>query len=171
MALGPDRAGQLEVYLRAETLADRLRTALGNSTTARQWQEMALASGAGLLAGEGAGFGGGEQGNGHLLGAALAIGGAFAAHRSNVIHQSIATRIGQMLASNDPAVLRRGVQVVARNEKLMGALRAAGDRVVPALAGATAPQVTNTATQNVHAMTGQAGQNTAANPNYGVAAQ
>jgi hypothetical protein len=171
MALGPDRANQLETYLRAETLADRLRTALGNSTTARQWHEMALASGAGLLAGEGAGFGGGEQGNGHMLGAALAIGGAFAAHRSQVLHQSIATRLGQMLASKDPAVLQRGVQVIARNEKLLGALRAAGDRIPAALTGAGTPQLTNAASPFVHNITGQVGQQNAANGNQSFAGQ
>jgi hypothetical protein len=46
LALGPDRARQLEALLRAERIVDRSRTALGNSTTARQLMEMGLAGGA-----------------------------------------------------------------------------------------------------------------------------
>jgi hypothetical protein len=145
MALGPDKAKELEVYLRAETLADRLRGALGNSTTARQLHEMGLAAtgGAGLLAGEGLEFFRGEGGSneGHALGMALAVGGAFAKHKSDVVQRSIARSVGEMLASKDAAVLDRGVKVVARNKALMNALRAAGDRFAIAGANAASPQI------------------------------
>jgi hypothetical protein len=143
MALGPERAKQLEVYLRAETLANRLRETLGNSTTARQLHELGMAgagAGAGLLAGEGIGLLRGE-GEGHMLGTALLIGAGFAAHKSQVIQKSVARRVGEMLASDDPEVLRRGVNVVVRNQNLMEALRAAGDRFAPAVSRAATPQV------------------------------
>jgi hypothetical protein len=75
MALGPARAMRLEAHLRTEMLADKLRGALGNSTTARQLHELGIAAsgaGGGLLAGELFGNWHGE-GEGHPLGAAMAI--------------------------------------------------------------------------------------------------
>jgi len=125
MALGKERADKLEVYLRAESLADRLRTALGNSTTARQLAEMGLATaGAGVI---GHGLSTDEVDKGHLIGAALLLGSAYGKHRAQVFEKSLATRIGTMLASDDPAIMRRGAEIVAKSERLMGALRTAGD--------------------------------------------
>jgi hypothetical protein len=40
-----------------------------------------------------------------------------------------ATQIGKMLASDDPAVLQRGIAAVAKSGKLMEALRASGDAI------------------------------------------
>lgn len=141
MALGPDRAKQLETYLRAESLADRLRKALGNSTTAQQLHQLGLAGVGigGALAGESI-LGGGEHGEGHALGAVLAIGGTFATHKSQAVQASVARRIGEMLASKDPAILNRGVKLVARSESLMNALRAGGDRLAPILERLTTQQ-------------------------------
>jgi len=45
MALGPQRAKELESFLHVEGIMDRARTALGNSTTARQLVEPGLAGG------------------------------------------------------------------------------------------------------------------------------
>jgi hypothetical protein len=120
MALGADRARQLEALLRAERVVDRARTGLGNSTTARQLAEMGLAGGAtagatGLL----------EQdfNPSHLLSAAL-MGGVL--HRgAQVVDQRVARRVGEMLASSDPTVLARGVQAAARNPGIFNALRQA----------------------------------------------
>ena len=118
VALGPQRAAQLEALLRAEAVVDRARTALGNSTTARQLMEMGLAGGAtagaeSLL----------EQNFNpqHLITAAL-MGGVL--HRgAQVVDQRVARRVGEMLASSDPTVLARGVQAAARNPALLNALR------------------------------------------------
>jgi hypothetical protein len=140
MALGSDRAGQLEAYVRAEGLADRLRTALGNSTTARQLAEMGLAgAGAGVL---GEGVMHGDWDSGHLISAGLLLGSAYGAHRVQVVQKSVARRVGEMLASNDPAVLRQGVNYVARSQNLMGALRNAGDVVGSMLSPGTAARAT-----------------------------
>jgi hypothetical protein len=144
MALGPDKAKELEVYLRAETLADRLRGALGNSTTARQLHEMGLAAtgGAGLLAGEGLEFFRGEGGSneGHALGMALAIGGAFAKHKSDVVQRSVARAVGEMLASQRPSGPRPGHQDRCAKQNPDDALRAAGDHFAIAGANAASPQ-------------------------------
>ena len=45
------------------------------------------------------------------------------------IDKSLATQIGKMLASDDPAVLQRGIAAVAKSGKLMQALRASGDAI------------------------------------------
>ena len=66
---------------------------------------------------------------GHYITAALALGAAYGHHRMGAIDKSIATQIGKMLASDDPAVLQRGIAAVAKSQKLMGALRAGGDAI------------------------------------------
>lgn len=137
MALGPDRAAKLEMYLRAETLSDRLRTALGNSTTARQLAEMGLAGAGTLAIGHGAMEG--EWDAKHALTAALLFGAAYGKHRYGALQTSAAQRIGEMLASNDPAILNRGVQIVAKSRTLSNALRTASDRIGAAVAGRIAP--------------------------------
>lgn len=138
MALGPDRANQLEVYLRAEGLADRLRTALGNSTTARQLAEMGLAGAGTLALGHGAMEG--EWDAKHALTAALLFGAAYGKHRTQVLDNNVARRVGEMLASDDPTVLRRGIQVVANNANLMRYLRTAGDNISAMISGKAAPR-------------------------------
>jgi hypothetical protein len=136
MALGPDRANQLETYLRSEALLDRLRTALGNSTTARQLHEMAMA-GVGAIGGEAIGhLHGGGLTEGSMIGMLMAAAAGYGAHRSTVVQRETASKIGEMLTSSDPAVLQRGVKMVANNKQWLTALRRAGD-LIPA-AGATA---------------------------------
>ena len=120
IALGAPRANQLEAYLRAERILDAARGAVqGNSTTARQLAEIGLAGGAG--------YGLGTQGDmthptpQGLLGAALAYG---ALRGKIAINQGLSQRVGQMLTSNDPAILRRGFEILGRNDSILKALRA-----------------------------------------------
>lgn len=127
MALGPQRANELEMYLRAEGLADRLRGALGNSTTTRQLIESGLIAGAG---GYGAyKVGQGDLTPGSIFGAVL-LGGAglYGKYRLPQTQQAIAKRVGEMLVSNDPQILSRGVKTVARTQWLRDAMRAAGEK-------------------------------------------
>jgi hypothetical protein len=138
IALGRDRANQLEAYLRAEALADRVRTAVtGNSTTARQLIEGGLmtAGGATTLGGYEAYQG--ELTPGKALGLALvAAAGGYKKVRVPALQEALAKRVGEMLASNDPQMLQRGAKIVARNDSLMNALRAAGEKfegVIPAI--------------------------------------
>ena len=118
IALGQQNANQLEAYIRAERILDVARGAVtGNSTTARQLAELGLAGGA---------YGIGTQGDlmhptpGGVLAAALTYG----ALRGNAaINQRLAQRVGEMLTSNDPAVLQQGFRVLGRNGAFLRALR------------------------------------------------
>lgn len=119
IALGPDRAQQLEAYVRAERILNMGRSAVqGNSTTARQLAELGLAGGA---------YGIGTQGDvlhptpAGVLAAALAFG---AAKGKLAINQQVAQRVGQMLVSDDPAVLSKGIKLLTNNGGFLKALRA-----------------------------------------------
>jgi hypothetical protein len=122
VALGPQGAQELTAMLRVESVMDRMRGALGNSTTARQLMEAGLAGGATL------GYSGDPSTAATAAGAWFAIryGGRMAGQR---IDQNVARRVAEMLASNDPAILRQGVQLVARNPGINRALRAFDDGV------------------------------------------
>jgi hypothetical protein len=133
LALGPDRAARLEALLRAEKIVDFGRKAVsGNSSTVRQWVEMGLAGGAGAGAldlYEGAGFN-----PSHILSGALLLGAARrgAQMGTQAIDQRVARRVGELLTSPDLSAIHRGIQLVTRNPRLLGALR----RITGAFAGA-----------------------------------
>lgn len=122
IALGPQGARELTAMLRVESVMDRMRGALGNSTTARQLMEAGLAGGSTLA------YSGDPSTAATAAGAWFAIryGGRMAGQR---IDQNVARRVAEMLASNDPAVLRQGVKLVARNPAITRALRAFDDGV------------------------------------------
>lgn len=116
IALGPNRARELEAFLHIEQIMDLPRTALGNSTTARQLVELGLAGGAGMLAS-----------GGNLSDPTTYIVGALTKYGANrgqqVIDQRMARRIAEMLVSKDPQVLQTGIRQVAANGSAMKALR------------------------------------------------
>jgi len=130
LALGPQRAAQLEALLRAEKITDLARQNMGNSSTARQLVELGLAGGSeGVLK---------QNFNlSHIL--VEAFRGAVR-HGAQVIDGRVAERVGQMLASSDPNVLRQGLQLVARQPRLLNALRQASNRLGYAATAATQPQ-------------------------------
>jgi hypothetical protein len=122
IALGPDGANQFEALMRIEEVVDRTRRALGNSTTVRQANESHLAAGAGAA-------GILESMHGalnpvYLVAGAFILGGRAAARR---IDENVAQHVARMLVSDDPAVLERGYQTVARNPVMRDALRRASD--------------------------------------------
>lgn len=117
MALGPQRAHELEAMLRVENIMQQsLRAVQGNSTTVMQLASAGLA---------GAGGGGwlGYDPTASGLAAALATAG------KHGIDQRVARHVAEMLTSHDPQVLQRGVARVAGNSRLMDALRAADTRL------------------------------------------
>jgi hypothetical protein len=133
VALGPQRAAELEAGLRVEGIMDLARNAVqGNSTTARQLAELGLAGGA-------YGFSGGGinplTDPGALVNAALVYG---AARGRNAINERLSRRVAEMLVSNDPRIILRGVQTVARNQTLFNSLRSA-DRGLARIGGDQAP--------------------------------
>lgn len=119
VALGQNRAAELEAGLRVEGIMDLARGAVqGNSTTARQLAELGLAGGA-------FGFSGGVSNPldpGAMMNAALVYG---ALKGKNAINERLSRRVAEMLVSQDPQVLRRGIQMVARNQTLFNSLRSA----------------------------------------------
>jgi hypothetical protein len=135
VALGPQRAAELEAGLRVEGIMDLARNAVqGNSTTARQLAELGLAGGA-------YGFSGGGinpfTDPGAVVNAALVYG---AARGRNAINERLSRRVAEMLVSNDPRIILRGVQTVARSQTLFNSLRSA-DRGLARIGGEQAPAV------------------------------
>jgi hypothetical protein len=119
VALGPQRAQELEAGLRTEGVMDFARTAVqGNSTTARQLTELGLAGG---TYGLGTGFDVMNPNPSALMSAALVYGAARGRTR---INENVSRRVAEMLTSNDPRQLARGVQIVARNQNMLNSLRA-----------------------------------------------
>lgn len=116
VALGPQRAAELEARLRVEGIMDLARSAVqGNSTTARQLAELGLAGGVG------------GYGVYTLDPTALTVAALIGARRG--IDTRVARRVAEMLASNDPTILQRGIQLVARNQNFMNNLRAFDQRL------------------------------------------
>lgn len=124
VALGRARADELEAGLRVEGIMDLARNAVqGNSTTARQLAELGLAGGT-------YGFSGGGinpfSDPAAVVNAALVYG---AARGRNVVNERLSRRVAEMLVSNDPQIILRGVRTVARNQNLFNSLRAADSRL------------------------------------------
>lgn len=132
IALGPQKAAELETGLRVEGIMDLARSAVqGNSTTARQLAELGLAGGA-------YGFSGGVSNPldpSAMMNAALVYG---AARGKNAINERLSRRVAEMLVSNDPRILLRGIQTVARNQNLFNSLRRA-DASLARVGGEQAP--------------------------------
>ena len=122
IALGPQRARQVEAYVRLENTMTRLRTAVqGNSTTARQIAEMGLAGGIG-----GSVINGGFDPTSaswwtSAVMSGLALRGVKAGNAR--INQRVARRVGELLASNDPDALNVAARQFAAHPRLMDAIR------------------------------------------------
>lgn len=132
VALGPQRAQELEAGLRVEGIMDLARGAVqGNSTTARQLAELGLAGGA-------FGFSGGVTNPldpGAVMNAAIVYG---AVRGKSAINERLSRRVAEMLTSQDPRILMQGIRAIARNRELFNALRSA-DRGLARVSGQQAP--------------------------------
>jgi hypothetical protein len=109
MVLGPNGYRQLDALLSVEQSMDRLRTALGNSTSVRQWIEYGLAGGVG------------GSGLVNLDPTQLGIAAAIAGRR--YVDDRVAGHIARMLVSDSPDVLAKGIKAVAGNKNLLNAFR------------------------------------------------
>lgn len=142
IALGPQRAAELEAMLRVEGIMDLARGAVqGNSTTARQLAELGFAGGAGSVGAYGA-----YNLDPHQMTYA-AVAGALLAGKKGV-DARVARRVAEMLASPDPRALQRGINIVARNRRMMDSLRAADQRIAR-IGAAEAPTGTAPAIQSM----------------------
>lgn len=118
LALGTQKAAELESFLRVEDLLDKARKAVqSNSTTARQLTELGLAGGIGAVV-----SGGNVFDPKFLLTTALVRGGRAA---GRALDARVAQKVGEMLASTDPTIVKKGLQIVAKSTALTAALRSA----------------------------------------------
>lgn len=119
LALGPEKFNEFEQFVRVENAMDKLRGAMGNSTTARQLVELGMAG----TAGAGAGFLTGDWKTG-VTTALLVRGGRAMGAR---VDEKMAKRIAELLLSEDPADLQKATQLAAKNPNVQKAIRGMTD--------------------------------------------
>ena len=137
MALGPEKAKELEAFLHIETVSDRLRNAVGgNSTTIRQLAEMGLAGGgSGALLGAGAGFAGGGDSQNVSAGA---VAGALLQRGTTKIDARVARKVGDLLASSNPDDIAKIVKMATKNSSVLKAIKNINLKMISASSGAIA---------------------------------
>lgn len=120
IALGSQKAGEFEAFLRTEGLMDLARNAVqGNSTTARQLAEMGLAK---------EDFFEGLQ---HIPmsahGIAAKVVSSVLSKASKVlttkVDRRVAEHLAKLLTSDDTVTVNKGVKIIAGNKAMMAALR------------------------------------------------
>lgn len=112
LVFGARKAKALEAYVRVEDIADRLRGAMGNSTTARQLVELGLGAGGGYA------LSGGDL-TGAVLGG-LAVKGGRALQ--NKAESQVMQAVAKMLTSPDPKVIDAAIKNAEQSPKFMQAL-------------------------------------------------
>ncbi|WP_273792128.1 hypothetical protein [Brucella anthropi] len=117
LAYGPQKAKELEAYVRVEDLADRLRGSMGNSSTVRQLAEM----GAGALLG---GYSNSNDGVwGVLKGGAMGAGAAHGArYLGEAIDKNAMIQVANLLSHNNPGALQVAVKLASQRPAIMRAL-------------------------------------------------
>lgn len=119
MAMGAQDAKGLEALIRIESVVDKARRALQNSSTIRQHAEAGLA-GAGAV-GAYEGLKEGDLDPRHIIAGALVLGAV--RHGAHKIDQRVAERVAEMLMSDDPRILARGYKIVTNSPIWFEALR------------------------------------------------
>lgn len=133
LALGRQRAAELEAGLRVEGIMDMARGAVqGNSTTARQLAELGLAGGTGAT-----GIAGVYNQDPQTMTLAAVSAALLAGRRG--IDTRVARQVATLLVSDDPQRLMQGIRIVARNDRFMDGLRVA-DRKIAAVGSAETPK-------------------------------
>lgn len=131
LVFGPQKAREIEAYVRVEDIADRLRGAMGNSTTARQLVELGIGAGAGGAAG----YGITGDWQGAMIGAA---GPKTLQYLSRKGDAKVMESIAKLLTSDNPQALRVAAQQAARQPSYMKALESLGSALaIPARSGAS----------------------------------
>jgi hypothetical protein len=119
-ALGRDFALELEALLRVEAHLDKARRSLGNSTTARQLHEMTDVGG---------GMATVEAIKEHGMSPSHMIATIFGIKKlqGSIEHidSQVAQKVGELLASDTPAKLAKGLRIVTSSPRMMDALRRA----------------------------------------------
>lgn len=112
LVFGPQKLRLIEAYVRVEDIADRLRGAMGNSTTARQLMELGIGAGGGFA------VTGGDW-KGALGGAALARGARNLTQRAD---SKVMERVAQLLVQDNPKSIEAAVKYAAQSPTYMQAL-------------------------------------------------
>ncbi|MEP0150013.1 hypothetical protein [Roseibium sp.] len=119
LALGPQKTRELEAFIRVEDATDKIRGALGNSTTARQLVELGLAGGAGGAASI-------ATGDPRYVG--FAVAGALARSGMKLVNAKVDERVmkkvAEMLISEDPKVIERAIRQAAFSPQYLAAVDA-----------------------------------------------
>lgn len=124
IALGRDKARDLEAFVNVESVMDRLRTAVaGNSTTARQLAELGLAGAGGAY----------TAGTGDSKGMAYGLLIAGLSRGQRALDARVARRVADMLVSEDPAKVRQAAQMLTKNPTLLESVKSADDFLVKAI--------------------------------------
>jgi len=118
LVFGKTKAREIEAYVRVEDLADRLRNALTGTTTARQLIELGIGTSLGGAGGYALGGDIQSAAKGAIVGAGVARGKQYLAGKEGEVMR----RVGDMLLSDDPAVLDKIVRQAALSPKYMRAL-------------------------------------------------
>jgi hypothetical protein len=132
IALGRQKSEQLETMLRVEGIMDMARSAVqGNSWTAKRLYDLGLAGGTSI----------GGVGTYNMDPQQVAYGALVAAVASGGKHidRRVAMRVAEMLVSNDPKILQRGLQIASNNSRFLEGLRSI-DRKIAAVGGNEAPK-------------------------------
>lgn len=133
---GPAGVAKMEARMKLETIMDGARKAMGNSTTARQLIEAGLAGGAleGYLSGwdpthmaAGAASAAGAR---KMIGSEMAAG---ARKLIGKVDSKTAKLVAELLTSDDPSKLQKGLVMAQKNQKISDGLTAIANRM--ALAG------------------------------------
>lgn len=125
LVFGTAKARQLEAYVRVENLADAIRGALGNSTTARQLVELGIGTGVG-------GIGGFTLSGGNPWAAAqgAVMGAGAAGARAGVkalgqrIDAKVMQEVARTLTSRDPKDIQKAIFNASMSPKWMEAIKA-----------------------------------------------
>jgi len=125
LVFGPQKAKQIEAYVRVEDLVDRIRGAMGNSTTARQLVELGI--------GGGAGYAYTGDFTGALTGAVLAKGARVAGQR---VDAKVMESVAKLLTSKNPQALRIAAQQAAKTPAYMKAIESMSNALAAPARGA-----------------------------------
>jgi hypothetical protein len=135
LVFGPAKANQLEAFVRVEDLADQLRGAMGNSTTARQLMELGIGAGVGGMGG--LGLSGGDWQTA-FQGAALGTAGAGARIIGQRVDAKVMEEVARLLTSDSPQALQKAVYNAAMSPKWMLALEQMSEILAPVSRGTIA---------------------------------
>jgi len=125
VVFGKAKARELEAYVRVEEIADRLRGAMGNSTTARQLMELGIGAGSGAI------LTGGDW-KGALSGAAFAKGARFLNQK---VDDRVMQEVAALLMSGDETLMQKAVYQATLSPMWMDALESWGRMLAPVSRG------------------------------------